>query len=177
MVHPALSRHLVPRRQMRQDGVPNNHLKNRTGVNYGQAAHVVDSWCEGSTPFHSVPPAILIWGSMSRSMSERIKSDLTCGSLLMAIWKRKPPKGLMIHSDRGSQYASNKFQDLLEKQGFVCSMSRKGNCWDSAPAESFFHTLKTELVNHYQFKARGCGRSVARSIFHKKTLSRNRLSV
>ena len=68
------------------------------------------------------------------SMSERIKSDLTCSSLLMAIWKRKPPKGL--------------------KQGFVCSMSRKGNCWDNAPAESFFHTLKTELVNHYQFKSR-----------------------
>lgn len=88
------------------------------------------------------------------SMSERIKADLTCGSLLMAIWKRKPPKGLMVHSDRGSQYASGKFQDVLDENGFVCSMSRKGDCWDNAPAESFFHTLKTELVHHCRFQTR-----------------------
>ncbi len=60
----------------------------------------------------------------------------------------------MVHSDRGSQYASNKFQDLLEERDFVCSMSRKGDCWDNAPAESFFHTLKRELVNHFRFKTR-----------------------
>ena len=60
----------------------------------------------------------------------------------------------MVHSDRGSQYASHKFQDLLKTNGYVCSMSRKGNCWDNAPAESFFHTLKTELVNLCQYKTR-----------------------
>ena len=87
-------------------------------------------------------------------MSDRIKADLTCGSLLMAIWKRKPLKGLMVHSDRGSQYASGKFQNLLEEYGFICSMSRKGDCWDNASAKSFFHTLKTELVNHCRFENR-----------------------
>jgi putative transposase len=86
------------------------------------------------------------------SMSNRINAKLTCDSLLMAIWKRKPSKGLMVHSDRGSQYASHKFQDLLRTHSYVCSMSRKGNCWDNAPAESFFHTLKTELVNLCQYK-------------------------
>jgi putative transposase len=88
------------------------------------------------------------------SMYNRINAKLTYDSLLMAIWKRKPSKGLMVHSDRGSQYASHKFQDLLKTNGYVCSMSRKGNCWDNAPAESFFHTLKTELVNLCQYKTR-----------------------
>jgi len=88
------------------------------------------------------------------SMSSRINAKLTYDSLLMAIWKRKPSKGLMVHSDRGSQYASHKFQGLLKTHGYVCSMSRKGNCWDNAPAESFFHTLKTELVNLCQYKTR-----------------------
>ncbi|MBF0384202.1 MAG: IS3 family transposase [Magnetococcales bacterium] len=88
------------------------------------------------------------------SMSNRINAKLTCDSLLMAIWKRKPSQGLMVHSDRGSQYASHKFQGLLKTHSYVCSMSRKGNCWDNAPAESFFHTLKTELVNLSQYKTR-----------------------
>ena len=88
------------------------------------------------------------------SMSSRINAKLTYDSLLMAIWKRKPSKGLMVHSDRGSQYASHKFQGLLKTHGYVCSMSRKGNCWHNAPAESFFHTLKTELVNLCQYKTR-----------------------
>lgn len=88
------------------------------------------------------------------SMSDRIKSDLTCDSLSMAIWKRRPADGLMVHSDRGSQYASHKFQDLLETHGFICSMSRKGDCWDNAPAESFFHTLKSELANYGRYGTR-----------------------
>ena len=60
----------------------------------------------------------------------------------------------MVYSDRGSQYASKKFLDLLAENGFVCSMSRKGDCWDNAPAESFFHTLKTELTNHTRYQTR-----------------------
>ncbi len=60
----------------------------------------------------------------------------------------------MAHSDRGSQYASALYQKTLQEHEFVCSMSRKGNCWDNAPAESFFHTLKTELVHHRRYQTR-----------------------
>lgn len=88
------------------------------------------------------------------SMSSLMTADLVVQSLQMAIQRRRPGKGLMVHSDRGSQYASGRFQALLREQGFVCSMSRKGNCWDNAPAESFFHTLKTELIHHRRFKSR-----------------------
>lgn len=63
-------------------------------------------------------------------------------------------QGLIHHSDRGSQYASIKYQKLLKGYGMKCSMSRKGDCWDNAPMESFFHSLKTEMVNHQKFSTR-----------------------
>ena len=88
------------------------------------------------------------------AMSERITAQLANDALMMAIWKRKPPKGLMTHSDRGSQYASALYQKTITDHGFICSMSRKGNCWDNAPSESFFHTLKTELTHHRRYQTR-----------------------
>ena len=88
------------------------------------------------------------------AMSERITAELVNDALMMAIWKRKPPKGLMVHSDRGSQYASDLYQKTIKDRGFICSMSRKGNCWDNAPSESFFHTLKTELIHHKRYRTR-----------------------
>jgi len=87
-------------------------------------------------------------------MSSRITATLVNDALMMAIWKRHPPEALMLHSDRGSQYASGLYQQTIQENGFVCSMSRKGNCWDNAPSESFFHTLKTELVHHRRYKTR-----------------------
>lgn len=69
-----------------------------------------------------------------------------------AVKSQKPESGLIIHSDRGSQYASHEFRDEIKKHGFVQSMSRKGNCYDNAPAESFFSTLKREFTNHKRFK-------------------------
>jgi len=75
-------------------------------------------------------------------------------ALLMAIWKRKPAKGLLWHTDRGSQYASHSHRKILKQHGIEQSMSRKGDCWDNAVSESFFHTLKTELVHHCNFKTR-----------------------
>ncbi len=75
-------------------------------------------------------------------------------ALKKAIARRRPPKGLMIHSDRGVQYASREFRKLLAKYGCTQSMSRKGNCWDNAVAESFFHTLKTQMVYHRKFTHR-----------------------
>jgi len=88
------------------------------------------------------------------SMSQRMTVDLVNEALLAAIWSRKPAKGLLWHTDRGSQYASHSHRALLKEYGITQSMSRKGNCWDNAVAESFFHTLKTGLVNHKQYRTR-----------------------
>ena len=86
------------------------------------------------------------------SMGSRMKAGLVTDALRMAIWRRRPAEGLIVHSDRGSQYASKAYRRLLEANGFVGSMSRKGDCWDNAVAESFFASLKKERVHwkHYQ---------------------------
>ena len=84
-------------------------------------------------------------------MANHMKTTLINNALTMAIWKRKPQRGLIWHSDRGSQYASDSHRTILKDHGIIQSMSRKGDCWDNAVAESFFHTLKTELTNHHQF--------------------------
>jgi len=91
---------------------------------------------------------------VSWSMKSRMTQELVNQALLSAIWARKPAKGLIWHTDRGSQYASNSHRKILEEHRIVQSMSRKGNCWDNAVAESFFHTLKTELTNHKQYQTR-----------------------
>jgi len=88
------------------------------------------------------------------SMSDRMKTSLVNDAMQMAIWQRKPSKGLIWHTDRGSQYASKDHRALLKLHGIEQSMSRKGDCWDNAVAESFFHTLKTELVFHERYKTR-----------------------
>lgn len=88
------------------------------------------------------------------AMSNRIKSSLAEQALSMAYWHRKPNKGLIHHSDRGSQYASKEYQKLLNQYGMICSMSRKGDCWDNAVVESFFHTLKTERTNGVLYPSR-----------------------
>lgn len=88
------------------------------------------------------------------SMSCRIDRHLVIDALKMAVSNRRPPPGLIHHSDRGSQYASGDYQALLKEHGMICSMSRKGNCWDNAVMESFFHSLKTELVHHENFATR-----------------------
>jgi transposase InsO family protein len=80
------------------------------------------------------------------AMAPNMPAELVCAALRMAIQQRQPARGLIVHSDRGSQYASDLYQALLDKHGFVCSMSRKGNCWDNAVAERFFLNLKMERV-------------------------------
>ena len=88
------------------------------------------------------------------SINKRMTRQLVINALLMAIWKRKPAPGQIFHSDRGSQYCSNDFQGLLKTYGFKSSMSRKGDCWDNAVAESFFGTLKLELIFWEKYKTR-----------------------
>ena len=88
------------------------------------------------------------------SMKDPMRSSLVCEALKMAIGSRETAPGLMIHSDRGSQYASHAFRQLLGDHQFIASMSRKAQCWDNAVAESFFHTLKTELVFQQRYATR-----------------------
>jgi putative transposase len=87
-------------------------------------------------------------------MAERMQPRLVKEALRMAIWKRKPAKGLIWHTDRGSQYASDSHRLLLAQHGIVQSRSRKGDCWHNAVAESFFHSLKTEPVHHETYPTR-----------------------
>jgi putative transposase len=78
------------------------------------------------------------------SMGDRLDADLSCEALRRAVARRNPPPGLIFHSDRGSEFAAAKFRELLKKAHAVQSMSRKGDCWDNAVAESFFSTLEFE---------------------------------
>src|SRR5579871_4696250 len=88
------------------------------------------------------------------AMGTTLERSLVLSALEMALTSRTPEAGLLCHSDRGSQYASGDYQKALEQAGAICSMSRKGNCWDNAPTESFFASLKKELVYRTHFASR-----------------------
>jgi putative transposase len=88
------------------------------------------------------------------SMADHMESRLVVDALGMAVQRRLPDEGLLAHSDRGSQYASEHYQLLLAKHGITCSMSRRADCWDNAPMESFFASLKKELVHHERYATR-----------------------
>jgi len=88
------------------------------------------------------------------AMDKRINRHLTLRALHMAAQRRRPPKGLIHHTDQGSQYASGDYQDAVKAYGMIGSMSAKGRCYDNAVAESFFHSLKVELVHRYRFASR-----------------------
>jgi len=93
-------------------------------------------------------------GVIGWAMRKDLSRQVVLRALAMALGRRKPAAGLIHHSDRGSQYASKDYQRLLAARGIVCSMSRKGDCYDNAVVESFFHTLKTELVHHQDYATR-----------------------
>jgi len=88
------------------------------------------------------------------AVSNRLKRDLAIRALEMAVALRKPPKGCIHHSDRGSQYCSHDYQKLLRKHGFKASMSGKGNCYDNAAMETFFKTIKAELIWRHSWQTR-----------------------
>lgn len=106
------------------------------------------------------------------AMSDRLTSDFVVKALYQAIGHRRPPSGCIIHSDRGVQYASTDFRKGLETFGFIQSMSRKGNCYDNAVAESFFHTLKIEHVYDHKYETRAEARQ---SIFEYIEMFYNRI--
>ena len=94
------------------------------------------------------------------AMSDRIDTALCLKALDMAVTARRPAPGLVHHSDRGSQYASHDYRRALAKYGMICSMSRRGDCWDNAVAESFWGTLKNELADEMDFASRPEARRV-----------------
>lgn len=100
-----------------------------------------EGWLYLATVMDLYSRAIIGW-----ALNNHIETSLISEALQKALWKRKFPKGVLVHSDRGSQYCSDDYQKLLKENSLICSMSRKGNCWDNAPMESFYHTLKVELV-------------------------------
>jgi putative transposase len=93
------------------------------------------------------------------SMAAHLESRLVVDALALAVERRLPGEGLLAHSDRGSQYASDHYQRLLGKHGITCSMSRRADCWDNAPMESFFASLKKELVHDADFATRAQARA------------------
>ncbi len=116
---------------------------NRAWVSDLTYLQVGRKWCYLVVFIDLYSRAVVGW-----DLSTSLERHSTIFALQKAIMRRNPGPGLMIHSDRGIQYASSDFREFLEKKGFVQSMSRKGNCWDNAVAESFFHTLKTQYTHH-----------------------------
>jgi putative transposase len=88
------------------------------------------------------------------AISERMTATLVCDALIMALWNRKMPKGVIVHSDRGSQYCSAVYQKLSRKHQLICSMSKKGDCYDNAAMESWNHSFKVEAIHGERFKTR-----------------------
>jgi len=88
------------------------------------------------------------------SIAERMTATLVCDALTMALWRRRMPKGVIVHSDRGSQYCSAAYQKLFNKHQLICSMSKKGDCYDNAAMESWNHSFKVEAVHGERFQTR-----------------------
>ena len=87
-------------------------------------------------------------------LSERMTTQLVIDALQMALWRRKKPTGVIVHSDRGSQYCAEAYQDLLSEHGLICSMSKAGDCYDNAAMESWNHSFKVEAIHGEKFKTR-----------------------
>lgn len=93
------------------------------------------------------------------SMSNRMKAELVVDALTIPLFRRKFLSSVIVHSGQGSQYASNKYQALLKANGLICSMSRVGCCYDNDPSESFFHSLKVEMVHDENYQTREIAKS------------------
>jgi transposase InsO family protein len=100
-------------------------------------------------------------------------ADIVADALTMAWFRKRPESGLLHHSDRGSQYASQVFQDKLKKYGMRCSMSRKGNCWDNAPMESCFNSFKNEGVHGEKYETQEALNTLKSSIIASACIQRS----
>jgi putative transposase len=116
---------------------------------FGQFETEIPEPLSGGRSMDLYSRAIVGW-----SMNQRMTQQLVCDALVMALFRRGFPRGTIIHSDRGSQYCSKRYQRLINHNGLRCSMGRKANCYDNAVTESFFHTLKVELVHRERYTTR-----------------------
>lgn len=125
-----------------------------TAANQKWVSDITYVWTEEGWLYLAVVLDLYSRAVVGWAMAERMTRDLVIAALTMAIWRRRPGPGLIVHSDRGSQYASADYQALLERHGYLGSMSRKGDCYDNAAMESFFHSLKVEQVNDCRYRTR-----------------------
>jgi putative transposase len=112
------------------------------------------------------------------AMSDRMKPELPGRALFRAVQQHRPAVGTIHHSDRGSQYCAEEYRTMLEQFGFRVSMSRKGNCYDNAPMESFWGSLKTELIHHQNFATRAEAESAIREyieVFYNRQRRHSRI--
>lgn len=125
-----------------------------TGPNQKWAADFTYVWTAEGWLFVAVVLDLYSRRVVGWSMQPTMTAQLVMDALLMAIFQRGRPQAVLHHSDQGSQYTSEDFQRLLDAHGIVCSMSRRGNCWDNAAMESFFSTLKTERLSRKHYRCR-----------------------
>lgn len=125
-----------------------------TGPNQKWAADFTYVWTSEGWLFVAVVLDLYSRRVVGWSMQPTMTAQLVMNALLMAIFRRGRPQAVLHHSDQGTQYTSEDFQRLLESHGIVCSMSRRGNCWDNAAMESFFSTLKTERLSRKNYRTR-----------------------
>lgn len=134
-----------------------NHLDRQfkpARVNACWAGDITYIWTREGWLYLSVVMDLFSRRIVGWSMQPRLEKALVLDALKMALSGRRPAGGLLLHSDRGGQYASHAYQELMQGHGLLCSMSRKANCWDNAVVESFFSTLKRELVHHRDYRSR-----------------------
>ena len=115
---------------------------------------------------------------VGHAMGERMTEDLVTRALRSAVQAKRPPRELIHHSDRGSQYCAQEYRQMLEQFGMLASMSRKGNCYDNAPMESFWGSLKNELVHHQRYETRSEARASIREyieVFYNRQRRHSRL--
>ena len=111
--------------------------------------HTDEGWLYLATLLELYSRKIIGW-----SMSERMATSLVSDALTMAVFRRHRPKNVIVHSDRGSQYCSHEYQQLLKQHHLICSMSKKGDCYDNAAMESWHHSLKVEAIHGERFTTR-----------------------
>jgi putative transposase len=124
------------------------------GPNQAWSADITYLWTDEGWLYLAVVLDLFNREVVGWSLKSSMAADLVIDALTMAWFRRKPAPGLIHHSDRGSQYASHAFRRKLAEYGMRCSMSRKGNCWDNAPTESFFNSLKNERVHATRYATR-----------------------
>jgi putative transposase len=153
------------------ENVLNREFDRATGPNQIWVSDITYVWTEQGWLYLACVMDLFSRKVVGWSMAPRMTKKLVMDAMDMALLQRCPGEGLLHHSDRGSQYCSEAYRKLLARNGITCSMSRRGNCWDNAAMESFFGTLKKELVHHERYRTRAEARS---SIFEYIEMFYNR---